>query len=497
MEVSFRSDAAPKKIALVLTALGVALFYWVFRSCSLDEWDSVLFAMGVEKFDLLQHRPHPPGYPLYLFLGWVGHRLGMSIQGALLAVSAVSGGIYIATWLAIFRQALGKGMAVPLTVALAGMIGVWLTAGKVLTDMPSSAFLALEIWFCLQAKERRNALLWAGLCGAAAAGFRPQNFGIALLLVIVARWLAGRSGKEVAAAAGVLAAGCLAWLIPMMVVQAQAAGGDFFSYFDRVHDQWVSRYKNPNTFIGAGDGSAGFLLTRFGKHFGWSWFYLGFGLDPRTVAGIAGLVLVVVGAGFFFWNLKKNRTVFPAGFWAWQLVWAVPYVLTIFICLPADPRYYVPIYPLLLISVMVGLDRVPRLGRWMAWGFCAVLWWIAVPLAWQMHTEPPPTVRAMEWLRTQYPPEERGKVWVWLNDTHRHAVWFAPEFQNHSILEKARPGPEVIAVYSELPKLPRHLDEGGAYQEVARFSRPRRIHRKHETVILYRKEPGSQSPTDP
>ena len=35
---------------------------------TLEDIDSINFAMGVESFDVAKHQPHPPGYPVYIGL---------------------------------------------------------------------------------------------------------------------------------------------------------------------------------------------------------------------------------------------------------------------------------------------------------------------------------------------------------------------------------------------------------------------------------------------
>jgi hypothetical protein len=52
--------------------VGVFILYYLTRSPFLDEWDSLQFALGLRQFNLSKHQPHPPGYPLYLFPGWLG-----------------------------------------------------------------------------------------------------------------------------------------------------------------------------------------------------------------------------------------------------------------------------------------------------------------------------------------------------------------------------------------------------------------------------------------
>src|SRR5918995_6312034 len=42
-----------------------------FLAPSLEDIDSINFALGLREFDVARHQPHPPGYPLYVALGRV------------------------------------------------------------------------------------------------------------------------------------------------------------------------------------------------------------------------------------------------------------------------------------------------------------------------------------------------------------------------------------------------------------------------------------------
>ena len=55
--------------ALTALALVFALAHLPFLPTTLEDIDSVNFALGVRDFDVGQHRPHPPGYPVYIALG--------------------------------------------------------------------------------------------------------------------------------------------------------------------------------------------------------------------------------------------------------------------------------------------------------------------------------------------------------------------------------------------------------------------------------------------
>ena len=57
-----------EKYASWIILFSALIVYVATQSQSLDDWDSVQFAMGIEHYDIRLHHPHPPGYPLYIFI---------------------------------------------------------------------------------------------------------------------------------------------------------------------------------------------------------------------------------------------------------------------------------------------------------------------------------------------------------------------------------------------------------------------------------------------
>ena len=58
---------APTRLAAIL-AVAVLAFHLPYLPASLEDLDSINFALGLRDFDVAQHQPHPPGYPLFIFL---------------------------------------------------------------------------------------------------------------------------------------------------------------------------------------------------------------------------------------------------------------------------------------------------------------------------------------------------------------------------------------------------------------------------------------------
>src|SRR5437764_490422 len=149
----------------------------ITRSPGLDEIDSINFAMGVRHFDLWQHQPHPPGYPLYIFLGWLSWLLfGADPDASLHVVSAIGGALLVASWFVIIRLQFNERLAWWIAVCLAVTPVLWMTATKVLTDSLAAGLLSTQILaaVCFSRTGHKTPLLAATFLGAAAAGARPQ-----------------------------------------------------------------------------------------------------------------------------------------------------------------------------------------------------------------------------------------------------------------------------------------------------------------------------------
>src|SRR5437763_15969338 len=54
---------------VILLTIAVALTRLLAISHSMWDWDETLFCIALHQFDVAEHHPHPPGFPLYVGLG--------------------------------------------------------------------------------------------------------------------------------------------------------------------------------------------------------------------------------------------------------------------------------------------------------------------------------------------------------------------------------------------------------------------------------------------
>jgi hypothetical protein len=225
---------------LAVAGVVVALTHVAALPQTLEDLDSVNFALGVETFDVSQHRPHPPGYPIYIaaakasdvvvrasFPSWSRDRraaVGLAIWSVIAGVAALW--VITALWTAIGLTPTQSALAAILTT-ISPLF--WLTTSRPLTDMPGFV-MALVVQAALfqglrVARQHPDAAVpalwwWAALGAGLAIGVRTQTMWLTGPLLC---WCAGElagTGRWRAALRmmGTAAAGVLAWLIPMIVI---------------------------------------------------------------------------------------------------------------------------------------------------------------------------------------------------------------------------------------------------------------------------------------
>jgi hypothetical protein len=242
----------------VAAALVVAFLtaHLPFLASTLEDVDSINFALGVRDFDPGKHQPHPPGYPIFIALGKTA-RTVLSEPHALAVWAALFGALALLPLLRLFQaldtmdEAPGAGPGGPSWLAppvLAVLVTAtaplyWVTAVRPMTDSVGLAFVLaaqalLATAYVRQSRDvpdsrgqydpamaARSArlILFGAFAAALAVGVRSQALWLtAPLLVLV---LAARVGRG---AAGALigsivwfTAGTLVWLVPLVM----ASGG--------------------------------------------------------------------------------------------------------------------------------------------------------------------------------------------------------------------------------------------------------------------------------
>ncbi|WP_437961668.1 hypothetical protein WME76_19885 [Sorangium sp. So ce119] len=155
--------------ALTAAALASRL---LFRIDHDEDIDALRFALGVERFDVAELRPHAPYYPAFIAAAKGAALLGATPRAALSLVSAVSGAATVASTALLARAVAGRRAAVFAGVLALASPFLWLSSEKLLSDMTGAAVTTAALWLC--ARSRRLGRT-AGATSAAPPGAEPPD----------------------------------------------------------------------------------------------------------------------------------------------------------------------------------------------------------------------------------------------------------------------------------------------------------------------------------
>jgi hypothetical protein len=202
---------------------------------SLEDIDSINFALGLRDFNPAAHQPHPPGYPVYIALGRISlaviERFGPSMSSsaasalALSFWSAIAGALALVCASKVFVR-LAPSSAAWATALLAANALFWMCGVRPMSDMPGLAAALASQVLLLRATERGTddkPLLAGTFLAAFALGVRVQTLWLTAPLAgyaILCRRDLGLS-RTTGRALLLYAAGVLAWAVPLVI----ATGG--------------------------------------------------------------------------------------------------------------------------------------------------------------------------------------------------------------------------------------------------------------------------------
>jgi hypothetical protein len=399
--------------ALAVLALAFALAHLPFLAPSLEDIDSVNFALGVRDFDVAEHRPHPPGYPVYIGLGKAAVAVAALFGGSasqssieargLSALSLVGAVAAIVMTYGVFRALAGSQPEQEIRPLAATALSAscplfWYLGVRPMSDVPGLAAALAALW-CLMLAWRRQRpdettgerrlsadrmaasgqmIVLGALLSGVAIGFRSQN--AVLTLPLLAGVLLDRTGRGVAGAivggAVAMTCGVLLWAVPLVV-----ASGGVNAYLAALGSQAGEDfagvemlYLNPGNLRLA---AVGLLRTLI---FPWDSFALG--AVVITLASLGALAL-----------LMRERRTFAA-----VALLVAPY--TAFHLMFHDTsfvRYALPLVPAIAFLAVTGLEFALRRAALVATGALA-LWAVAIasPVVAAYAHERSPTVRALD-----------------------------------------------------------------------------------------------------
>lgn len=373
------------RVAALIAVLFLAA-HLPYLASTLEDLDSINFALGVRQFDPTPHRPHPPGYPIYIALSKMA-RWVMSEPHALAFWPALFGALAVFPLLRLFQclDGLDPGSPKPPPGRWPAWLGppmlamlvtvtsplYWMTALRPLSDtvglamsLLSHALLASAL--VRQARDVPDArgqydravaarygrlILLGAFTAALAIGVRSQGAWLTVPLLI--GMIAARTGRGAAGAmigAGTwFVLGVLAWFVPLII-----ASGGATPYFAALNAQAVEDWSGVDLL------ATNLTLRR-----------LAFGLYDTLIphwAGLGWLIagLAVLGAVVMIGRSRRGFVLLLGAF--------LPYALFhVFFQESITYRYAMPLLPAVVYLAMRGAWTLGRVAATATAAVCVLV----------------------------------------------------------------------------------------------------------------------------
>jgi hypothetical protein len=216
-----------------------------FTSKILSNWDSVQFALAIERYDITVHQPHPPGYFLYVMLGKILNLFTGDANMSFIIMSIIASGLTVFFIFLLTRELYDTTTAFWSSVLAITSPLLWFHGEVALTyifDAFFSVFFAFLCWKILNGQYRLT--LISALVLAFIGGVRQST-----LVFLIPLWLYSirkSPYKYIIISFALFVAGILSWFLPMLSMT-----GGYERYKAAVDEHWAYTMY-PSTIIHGG-----------------------------------------------------------------------------------------------------------------------------------------------------------------------------------------------------------------------------------------------------
>lgn len=334
---ALRAICRDPSLHFYLSLTAIIAFFIVLANTSAvlwpDDQDGVNYLLGIDRYDLIFHRPHFPGYPVYIAAGKLFATFSSSAERALIGLSIFSGAACLWLMAIMVRQMADCRTALLSTAALAVHPVFFEFSHKIFTEIPALSLLILAI-VSLKDPVKASRIRWffTALILGLMLGIRLSWWPFSLFYFVKGFRLA----KGSIVFSGLLL-GVFLWLIPQAALvgfeDLLYTGMSFvYGHFDQwggaVGSDWVTENRWQ-------------LFARRGAEaLGWIGSGTVFTRLPWTVFTLSGLLIILRRSNY---PEAPIKTVITAGLF--YLIWVVVGQN------PEKVRHLLPLIPLFILVI--------------------------------------------------------------------------------------------------------------------------------------------------
>ncbi|MBI5871283.1 MAG: DUF2723 domain-containing protein [Actinobacteria bacterium] len=212
-----------------------------FISKTLYNWDSINFALALERFSVAEHQPHAPGYILYIGLGRVLQALLGDPNSALVAISIFGSAAAVAVIYLVGNKIFNRATGLVAAILLMFSPLAWFYSEIALPYGFKMLLVMLVTWLIYELVFNKRFPLLSAVAMGIAAGFRQD-----VLIFLGPFWLYGTlriDRRTMLLAWGALGVSVMAWLAPLVYME-----GGISAYRQISNDQYTSGVRPSSVF---------------------------------------------------------------------------------------------------------------------------------------------------------------------------------------------------------------------------------------------------------
>lgn len=403
---TFSKIFKPVTVLVLLVSLALILRVFFLAQC-LEDWDSIQLALGLHQYSIINHQPHPPGYPIYILMGRLFLSVFKNDTLALTWMSAVFGSLTVVPLYLLLKKIFNQNWALIGSIMFIFTPVVWLLSVTALTDIVGLFFLILVGSLIFKFQDQPKAMITISLLAGLVIGVRFNEFPVLMVLLI---WVIykQKNFKLVILQLTSFFLGVSLWLVPIIFL---TGWDNFFKSFSETgsyvlgHDLLLG---NSHTILGLIKAKVMMLAQLFS---------LGF----SPLLSLVFLICLV-------WTLTQKK-LYSQNWYQFCLIWLGSYFLLLLTFYNLElPRHILPlIIPILLITTFCLINLIKRNKLFLAVPGLLFLALVSQSYsqAQRFHNSLPATIGPVLYVKQNFDPKE---TIVYASYTFRNFSYYAPEF---------------------------------------------------------------------
>lgn len=455
-------------ILLVVISFGLRLY---LRSNYLDDYDSVQFIMGLKDYSIVNHQPHPPGYPVYIFLGRITDLFFNDGLESFTFMSALFGSLALIPTYLLAKDLFGLRVGILSSIILSLAPAEMLFSVVVMSDIVSMFFIAATVYLLYSGLNSTKCLYLGSFILGVTMGVRQTDILLIFIFIIILFYK--KNQKEFLTSLILLSLGVTLWLVPVIV----DTGVSNFIYAQSTQGKAASDMGTLNSLGGLNLSSLIVTVKALISllKIGWS-------------NSIIPFSLIAIGA--LIYRIKDSKKLLAE---KWQVIllgWMIPYfLLFIFVTYLEFPRYLLPIFP--PMAIIFGYSSIRLIDKinikYIKEVLAIIIILIIISMAaysisgaYELHKSVPAPVSAANLIKESYNP---NTTIILAYESLRHFQYYIPEF---SVKWEPSVDPrEIIDYLSENKTIIIEADTLDNLYKTYSFYRDPKIYSKHTNVLLY------------